>query len=64
MISTSYEPKGFKFLNHEMKEVLFVMEGPFMGWLFLRHRDGSWVIQRPASDQDLRKIQQRIALGN
>jgi hypothetical protein len=64
MISTSYEPKGFKYLNSKMREVLFIMEGPWMGWIFLKHPDGFWVSQRPATEQDLSNIQKRIALGN
>jgi hypothetical protein len=62
MPSETYEPKGIKFFEMGSKhELLLVVEGSWAGWLLYRHPDGQWVSLRKATQDDLAKIEQRIA---
>lgn len=55
-MDTIYEPKGLKFIDKNMGEMLLVAEGEqFAGWLCTRI-NGRWVTLRKATEADHRKL--------
>jgi hypothetical protein len=51
-----YEPKGVRFIDAQMGEMLLCQGGSFDGWLCYRHPDGQWVALRKATKADMARI--------
>jgi len=48
-----YEPKGLRFMDANIGEMLLIDEGEDCGgWLCYRHPDGQWVTLRRATEAD------------
>ncbi len=59
-----YIPEGFAFRDTNLGPLLYIMDGPYRGWICGKSPDGCWVTLRLATIMDLEKIQALMAARN
>ncbi len=53
MSEQNYEPNGIKFFDKKSdREMILILDGPYVGWIGYKHQNGQWVTLRKATDED------------